>query len=252
MKGLVKVMDVSKPQVMIEARIVQVSSNYSQSLGIRWGGNFNPPNFPTTTSGSFSVNTPPTGAGSGVSNQGGVLGLSLGYANTFNVDMSLQALESVKKAKTLSNPKVLTMDNEGATIQQGQTFFVSTVSQAGTQTQQQSATLSLNVTPKITPDGYVQLKVTATDNSLASVSPPVVDTKSLTTQALVKDGETLVLGGIYKSTKAEDETGVPLVSKIPILGWLFKTRNTTGPDVVELLIFITPTIVSQPSAAAAL
>jgi type IV pilus assembly protein PilQ len=172
--------------------------------------------------------------------------MTLGYANSLKVSLSLSALETINKAKTLSNPKILTMDNEAATIQQGSTFYIETVSQSGTQTEERTATLSLTVTPKITPDGYVQLKVNATDNSLVSVTPPVVDTKSLTTQALVKNGETLVLGGIYTTSKSEGEEGLPLLSRLPVLGWLFKTKTQTGPNVRELLIFITPTIVSKP------
>ena len=238
-------MDVSKPQVMIEAKLVQVSNDYSESLGIRWGGAINSPSFPTPIGGSFSVNTPTDPAGSSVGVPGGALGLTVGHANTLKVDLSLSALESIGKSKTLSNPKILTMDNETATIQQGSTFYISTVSQAGTQTTAQTATLSLEVKPKITPDGYVQLKVTATDNSLVSVNPPVVDTKSMTTQALVKNGETLVLGGIYTTTKTENEDSVPLLGRIPGLGWLFKTKNLVGPTTKELLIFITPTVISQ-------
>jgi type IV pilus assembly protein PilQ len=244
-RNLVKVMDVSKPQVMIEAKLVQVSNDYSETLGIKWGGSFTNPQFPTPVGGSFSVNTPTDPAGSAASVPGGALGLTVGHANTLKVDLSLSALESIGKSKTLSNPKVMTMDNEKATIQQGSTFYIATVSQAGTQTQAQTATLSLEVTPKITPDGYVQLKVTATDNSLVSVNPPVVDTKSMTTQALVKNGETLVLGGIYTSTKTENEDGVPLLSRIPGIGWLFKTKKLVGPTTKELLIFITPTVITQ-------
>lgn len=248
-KELVKIMDVAKPQVMIEAKLVQVSNDYNESLGIRWGGAINNPSFPTPVNGNFSVNTPTDAAGSNVKVPGGALGLTVGHANTLRVDLSLSALESLSKAKTLSNPKILTMDNEKATIQQGTTFFIPTVSQAGTQTQAQTATLSLEVTPKITPDGYVQIKVTATDNSLepgTSGADAVVDTKSMTTQALVKNGETLVLGGIYTTTKTETENGVPILSSIPGLGWLFKTKSITGPTVKELLIFITPTIITQP------
>jgi type IV pilus assembly protein PilQ len=245
-KELVKIMDVSKPQVMIEAKLVQVSDDYREALGIRWGGSFATKTFPNTVGGNFSVNTPTQTAGPDTDNTGGVLDMTLGYANSLKVDLSLSALETINKAKTLSNPKILTMDNEAATIQQGSTFYIPTVSQSGTQTEERTATLSLTVTPKITPDGYVQLKVNATDNSLVSVTPPVVDTKSLTTQALVKNGETLVLGGIYTTSKSEGEEGLPLLSKVPILGWLFKTRTQTGPTVRELLIFITPTIVSKP------
>ncbi len=248
-KELVKIMDVSKPQVMIEAKLVQVSANYSESLGIQWGGFFSTQlNSNHNLAGAFSVNTPTTPAGPSTSNQGGAVNMTIGHANSVNVNISLSALESLGKSKTLSNPKVLTMDNEPATIQQGQTFYIATVSQAGTQTQQQTATLSLNVTPKITPDGYIQLKVAATDNSLEPTllgGSPVVDTKSLTTQALVKNGETLVLGGIYTTSETTTDTEVPLLGRIPGLGWLFKTRQKTGPDVKELLIFITPTIMAQ-------
>jgi type IV pilus assembly protein PilQ len=247
-RELVLIMDVAKPQVMIEAKLVQVNTDYSQTLGIRWGGSFSNPRFPTPLSGNFSVNTPTIQAGPSAVIPGGALDLTVGHANSLKVNLSLSALESISKAKTLSNPKVMTMDNEAATIQQGRTFFIATVSQAGTQTQSQTATLSLSVTPKITPDGYVQLKVTATDNSLepgTAGANAVVDTKSLTTQALVKNGETLVLGGIYTTDYTEEEDRVPFLGRVPILGWLFKTKQTTGPTVRELLIFITPTIMSQ-------
>jgi type IV pilus assembly protein PilQ len=248
-KDLVKIMDVSKPQVMIEAKLVQVSTDYNESLGISWGGTFSTQFWNNhTLGGNFSVNTPTVDAGPSTTNAGGALNMTIGRANTVNVNLSLSALESLGKSRTLSNPKVLTMDNEAATIQQGRTFYIATVSQAGTQTQSQQATLSLTVTPKIAPDGYVQLKVQATDNSLepgTAGANAVVDTKSLTTQALVKNGETLVLGGIYTTDETVTDTRVPLLGKIPVFGWLFKTKSWTGPNVKELLIFITPTIMKQ-------
>jgi type IV pilus assembly protein PilQ len=94
----------------------------------------------------------------------------------------------------------------------------------------------------------VQLKLTASDNSLqqgTAGASAVVNTKSLTTQALVKNGETLVVGGIYRVDESEINEGVPLLGKIPGLGWLFKTSQRIGPNIKELLIFITPTIVAQ-------
>lgn len=250
-KELVKIMDVPKPQVMIEAKIVEVSTNYSESLGIRWGGTIQGRginDLGQQVSGSFAVNSPVVTPSTSGTNPGGVLGLTIGSANQVQVQLSLSALESIGKSKTLSNPRILTMDNEAATIQQGRSFFVQTVSQAGTQTEEKKATLSLNVTPKITPDGYVQLKVAATDDTLEVVGAnPVVNTKSLNTNALIKSGETLVLGGIYTTGVTEGETGVPLLSKVPVLGWLFKTKTQTGPNNKEMLIFITPTIVDRPS-----
>lgn len=109
------------------------------------------------------------------------------------------------------------------------------------------ATLSLEVTPMITPGGYVQLKIKATNDTPGPLTPAgrEINKQSLETQSLVKDGETLVLGGIYTTTTTEGEEGIPLLSKIPVLGWLFKTRTTVRPDVSELLVFITPTIVGK-------
>ncbi|MBI5101028.1 MAG: type IV pilus secretin PilQ [Nitrospirae bacterium] len=245
-RELVKIMDVPKPQVMIEAKIVEVGSSYSETLGIRWGGAMSIQQGVNPISGTFSVNSPVVGAGSTTSNPGGAVGMTIGAANSLKVDLSLSALESIGKSRTLSNPKILTMDNESATIQQGTTFFIPTVSQSGTSSQAQTATLSLTVTPKITPDGYVQLKVQATDNSLeagTAGASAVVNTKSLSTQAIVKNGETLVLGGIYRVDVSESSDMVPLLSRIPGLGWLFKTKQQIGPSTKELMIFITPTIV---------
>lgn len=268
-KALVKIMDVSKPQVMIEAKIVTASTSYTSSLGIRWGGNLvGGPGGAFTTdaatgaikatgtatgnggikglgndvAGSFSVNTPLAS----VTGPGGVLSMLIGSANSTQIALSLSALETIKKAKTLSNPRILTVDNEAATITQGVTFYTTSTSAEGTKTEAQNAALSLSVTPKITPDGYIYLKLTVSDDTLASVSPPVKNTKTITTQALVKDGETLVLGGIYTDTEVNDTTGIPLLSKIPILGWLFKTKQDTGPGPSEMLIFITPRVVSKP------
>ena len=253
-KELVKIMDVAKSQVMIEAKIVEVGSNYSESMGIRWGGNLGSAS-PRVgfgnidiNSGTFSVNTPIVTAGSATTNAGGVLGLSLGSASTVQVNLSLSALESVGKSRRLSNPKIMTMDNEAATIQQGVSIPVQTVSAEGTKTEYVNATLSLGVTPRITPDGYVQLKINATNNALGILTPQgyAIETKSVNTQALVKNGDTLVIGGIYTTNTSEGEEGIPLLRSIPLLGWLFKTKTQTGPNVTELLIFITPTIVTKP------
>lgn len=250
-KELVKIMDVAKPQVMIEAKIVEVSSTYSEQLGIRWGGNFVGANINTmgqSITGNFSVNTPVAVGGASTTNPGGVLGLTIGAASTAQVTLSLSALESVGKSKKLSNPKILTMDNEAATIQQGTSVPVQTTSAEGTKTEYVNATLKLAVTPKITPEGYVQMKIDAANDSLGILTPQgyAIEKKSVQTQALVKNGETLVIGGIYTTSTVEAEEGLPWLSRIPILGWLFKTKTQSGPNITELLIFITPTVVNKP------
>jgi len=248
-KELVYIMDVPKPQVMIEARIVEVSTNYSEALGIKWGGSFAVPSYPNTLAGNFSVNTPTVAAGPSVENKGGAANFTIGNASSLSVNLSLSALETIGRAKTLSNPRVLTMDKEAANIQQGRSFFVQTVTTQGSpQTEEKKAVLSLDVTPSITPDGYIQLKVVASDDAIESGSGnnTIVNTKRLSTNALIKSGETLVLGGIYKTSTTESTDGVPILSNVPGLGWLFKTKSVNGPNTVEMLIFLTPMIVTRP------
>jgi type IV pilus secretin PilQ/predicted competence protein len=252
-RDLIKVVDLPKPQVMIEAKIVQVSNNYTETLGVKWGGTFlgsGINTFPQSLSGSFSMATPVpsmgSSAGSSASPAGGIR-FDMGSASTISVNLALSALETINKSKTLSNPKILTLDNESAEIKQGRTFFVSTTSSEGTKTEEKSATLSLKVTPRIAPNEFVSLEIKATDDTLESVNPPVVNTKSVETKALVKNGETLVIGGIYTNDLTEGEEGIPFLRKIPLLGWLFKSQSQTGPNVKELLIFITPIIVNSPS-----
>ncbi len=246
-KELVKIMDVSKPQVMIEAKIVEVSSNYTEQLGIKWGGSYYTQTYPNSLGSDFSVNTPIASAGPTALAPGGVLGLTIGAANTLNINMSLSALETIGKSKKLSSPKVMTMDNEKAEIQQGTSIPVQTTSAEGTKTEFVNATLKLEVTPKITPDGFIQMKIEANNDSLGILTPQgyAIEKKSVKTNALIKNGDTLVIGGIYTTSATETETGVPLLSKIPLLGWLFKTKTQAGPNITELLIFITPSIVSK-------
>jgi type IV pilus assembly protein PilQ len=250
--GLVDIMDVSKPQVMIEAKIVEISSNYTRDLGIRWGGNFVASSWPIGA-GTFGVNassialnnpaSPPTGGGT---DSGGFMGLTLGTANTMRVDLSLSALETANKARTLSNPKVLTLDNEMALIQQGDSIPVQTTTAEGTSTVYINANLNLKVKPRITPDGFVQIEIDANNDRAVPILGEIgIKRQGLKTNALVKDGETLVVGGIYTNTENETDTSVPALGKIPGLGWLFKTKSNTGPNTTELIILITPKIVEK-------
>jgi type IV pilus assembly protein PilQ len=247
MRDLVRIMDVSKPQVMIEAQIVEVSSSYAESLGIRWGGSINIDSA-NGESIDFAVNTPVVDPSPDSSTDGGAAKISLGTANAVSLQLSLDALETVGKSKSLANPRVLTIDNETASIQQGTAIPVQTTTAEGTSTQYVNANLNLSVTPRITPEGYVYLRVMAANDSLSDFVTDqgvAIEKKSVSTQAIVKDGETLILGGIFTNTENITDQGVPLLSRIPGLGWLFKTRTTTGPSPSELLILITPKIVRQ-------
>jgi type IV pilus assembly protein PilQ len=241
-------MDVPKPQVMIEAKIVEIDNTYTRTLGIRWGGNANDTNLATRVddvAGNFSVNTPVTRFGPDQTGAG--VELLLGSINdSINVDLSLEALETIGKSKKLANPRVLTIDGETANIQQGSSIPVQTTTAEGTKTEFVNANLNLQVTPRITPDGFIQLKVSAANDSPGDITPGgiAINRKNVSTQAIVKDGETLVIGGIYTTQDNKTESGVPVFHRIPLLGWLFKTRTDLKPQN-ELLILITPRIVKQ-------
>jgi type IV pilus assembly protein PilQ len=232
-------------QVLIEAKIVQINSEYARNLGIRWGGSADNTTFNQSDSYTvdWSVNTPVLPAGPNVAAPGGIL--SLGYAETLDISLSLEALETVSKVKQLSNPRILTIDKAAARIEQGTQIPFSTVSSDGTKTEFQDAVLSLDVTPEIQPNGILRLQVAATNDSPIQVGNEVgINKQQINTQALVKDGQTLVLGGIYSNNETESETRVPILGKIPFFGWLFKTQSkTVSPS--EILIFITPKIVSR-------
>jgi type IV pilus secretin PilQ/predicted competence protein len=235
-------------QVYIEAKIVEVSSDYASALGIRWGGTqVWPEASGDQREGGFGINTPVTVSGPNATKEG--LGVSaglieVGTVSTAAINISLDALEAVGKTNKLANPRVFTMDGELATITQGVQIPLPTITGEGiVGTELKNANLSLSVTPTIRRHKDVHLKVAANNDTPVVVGDDTgINTQSVSTQAIVSDGETLVLGGIYSTSEAERETRVPILGKIPLLGWLFKTK-TKSNDQKELLIFITPTIV---------
>jgi type IV pilus assembly protein PilQ len=200
---------------------------------------------PTLPPPNFAVNLPARiglGAGGGISF--GIL------RDNLRLDLSLSALEASNKGRVISSPKVITIDNKEAMIEQGTQIPYSTVSASGTNTQFVDATLSLKVTPHITPDGSVIMKLEAKNDSQGEVGAsgqPAINKKKATTEVLVRDGETAVIGGILQISRRETESGVPWLARIPVLGYLFRadTNNSTNR---ELLIFITPKILKQEVA----
>ena len=254
MINLVKTLDIMPPQVMIEARIVELNKNATKDLGIQWGGTISRitnkefPNEITvgpsslTTSG-FVVDLPTTSA------PAGGIGLTLGsLAGDTRLDIQLAALESKGRGKVISNPKVTTLDNREAKIESGRSIPYQTVSQDGTAVEFVDASLSLTVTPHITADGNIYMKILAQKNAADfgnSVNGvPSITKKEASTEVLVKNGDTTVLGGLYESTINENRNQVPVLGSIPILGNLFQKSLDT--DLIEeLLIFITPVVVQD-------
>ncbi len=271
-EGLVRRLDTQTPQVLIESRIVEANVNFSREFGIQWGGNlsFGPSNgnstglaFPNTirvagaagnegtdglgtTTPNYAINLP---AAIGMGAGGGV-GFTFGSAGgAALLNLRLSAMESNGQSKTISAPRVITLDNNTATISQGISIPYSQTSASGVNTTFVEAKLELKVTPHVTADGSILLDINASNNQAdASMTgangQPAISKKEAQTQVLVKDGDTTVIGGIYTRSQAMNESGVPLFSRIPVLGWLFKSRSETDTRT-ELLIFITPRIVNR-------
>ncbi len=268
--SLVKLLDKPIPQIMIEARIVQANTNFSKSIGVQWGGSMkadaahgNPtglvfPNSIAATggptmgatpsgNGNFLVNMPAAaGAGTG----GGAIGLTFGsISKAINLDLVLSALESTGEGKVISSPRVSALDNKEAKIEQGISIPFSTTSAGGTQIQFIDAKLSLVVTPHATPDNKIFLKIQATKNApdtslLGASGQPSISKAEATTEILLSNGETAVIGGIIILEKNASYIKVPFFGDLPLIGWLFKSKTNTESKQ-ELLIFVTPTIVRQ-------
>ncbi len=246
MKGLLESLDVPEKQVMIEARIVEASSNFTRDIGIQWGltyrdgsASFANLNSVSTSLGGVVSTVLPT-----VTTGGMATGMSFGkLTSNVQLDLRLSAAATIGQVKIISTPKVLTVNNKAAKISQGQSIPYQTVSAEGTKTEFVEAALTLEVTPHITADGSVSMKIKASNNSAGSGTPPPINKKEATTELVVRNGETTVIGGIYVDSDTETDTGVPFLADIPLFGWLFKSNNKNKTKN-ELLIFITPKIVS--------
>lgn len=247
MRKLLEQLDIPEKQVMIEARIVEASSTFARDLGVKWGFGY--------SDGNASVGNISGAAGSMGGIVSGILptattgGLATGVAfgkllSNFQLDMRLSAAATVGQIKIVSTPKVMTVNNKPAKISQGQMIpYQNTSSQEGAVTEFIEAALSLEVTPHITADGSVNMKIKASNNTAGVGSPPPINKKEATTELVVKNGETTVIGGIYVDSETEGDTGVPYLSDIPFFGNLFKSTSKNKAKN-ELLIFITPRIMN--------
>jgi type IV pilus assembly protein PilQ len=242
-------MDVPERQVMIEARIVEASSTFTQNLGVSWGVHYRDGSASflgiNTLDNSFGGLTTPTVT----TGQSGVPGTNMGIsfgrlASNIQLDMRLNAAASAGLVKIVSTPKIATLNNKTAKITQGQSIpYQNTTATTGATTQFVQAVLSLEVKPHINANGTIGMEIKATNNSAGTGNPPPINTKEATTEMLLKDGETTVIGGIYKEDETQSEDGVPFLMDIPFLGRLFKSSETRKIKS-ELLIFITPRILN--------
>jgi type IV pilus assembly protein PilQ len=203
---------------------------------------------------AYVVNLPANvGAGSG-----GALGISFGkLGGKLSLDLQLSAMQSTGNGKILSNPKVMTMNNKEARISSGTDIPVRTVSATAQTTggsvntasvQMISASLALSAVPTITNDNKIAMTIkvekSEPDFSHQVDGIPTITKRDATSEVVMNNGETIVLGGILTKNEGESESGIPFLSKIPVIGWLFKNKSTFE-NQTELMIFITPTIVSE-------
>lgn len=256
MRKLLKELDVPEKQVMIEARIVEATSTFTRSLGVNWGlhyrdgsASFAGINSLDTGFGGLASTAPPTTGLTG--DTGGTIGISFGaLTSNLKLDLRLNAAASAGLIKIVSTPKVATLNNKTAKIIQGQqiAYLNSSSTTTGTTTQFVEAALALEVTPHINANGTISMKIDARNDSPgtapAGSSGPAINKKQATTEMLLRDGETTVIGGIYVDNDSDQDDGVPFLMDIPLLGKLFKS-NTKNKVKTELLIFITPRILNN-------
>lgn len=242
-RELVKRIDKVTPQVIIEARIVEVSSNFSRELGVTWNTQIGPNENPTLdmdVGGNMAMNFPASGANSEI-------GISFERLTglPFVLDAKINALESQGDGKVLSSPKIVTLDNKKARIKQGLEYpYLERDDAGGSSVKFKDIDLLLEVTPHVTPDNRISMNIFITKNDVATVTDgvPSISTNEAETELLVNDGDTIVIGGIIKASESSGESGFPGLSKIPIIGWLFK-NSSRSDSKNELLIFMTPKIV---------
>jgi type IV pilus assembly protein PilQ len=281
-RRLVSTLDIPVRQVRIESRLVIVNNDFERELGAILGFtgvNKNGANGLITTTGSAtgtdsivssalgnlattgSINpvSLPTGANAAnrynvnlpVSSPAGSIALGI-LGSDYLLDLELSAAQTETRADIISTPSVITANQKQATIMQGTEIpYQESASSGATSIQFKSAVLQLQVTPQITPDNRIILDLDVKKDTVGTivvasggVNVPSIDTQEITTQVLVSDGQTVVLGGILQTTHRIDETKVPYLGDVPILGNLFKTTTKTD-DKDELLIFVTPKIIHE-------
>ncbi len=262
LRRIVAQLDIPVRQVMIEARIVEANVDYDKSLGVRWGGSVqNKGNWNTSgvsngssttigTPGSTSTNSPFVDLGAA----GNTSGIGIAFI-TDNVllDLELTAMEKTGNGEIVSQPKVVTSDKETAKILKGTEIPYQEASSSGaTSVSFKEASLSLEVTPQITPDNRIIMEVKVTKdepdylNKVQDVPP--IKKNEVNAKVLVNDGETIVIGGVFSNTQSKVVDKVPFLGDVPYLGRLFR-RDVVSEKISELLVFLTPRIMNNQAIA---
>jgi type IV pilus assembly protein PilQ len=270
-RKLISALDKPVKQVLIETRIVQATDSFSRNIGIRLGFNTLNTGYDLGTvmgSGSLTGTEGIRTAGMNAAARPLAVDLFAGspadsvaspaayaftlakagadYANL--IDLEISALEAENRGKVIANPRLLTADKKEAKIEQGEERVFMTSSAGSTSTSSRKAVLGLTVTPQITPDDRVILDVFVTQDSWAPGTTQNMNTNQITTQVLLHNGETVIIGGIYNQQLTESVEKVPLLGDLPILGSLFR-QKAMNDKRTELLVFLTPRIIKPVSSS---
>ena len=279
LRRLIKMIDIPIRQVLIEARIVIASTDFSRQLGVQWGGGaihrgnahkiavggnmntadgllrsnvYNRHNDNTLSSASSTSFPDALMVDLGVTGQG-TSSIAIGFTdNNLLLNAELSAMEASGRGEIVSQPKVITGDKRQATIEQGTEIpYLKSAASGETTVEFKDAVLRLDVTPNITPDGRVLMKLVINQDSVGEMingefgsQIPTIDTTELNTEVLVGNGETVVLGGVFKTEEITAENKTPFLGDIPYVGRLFR-KDVTTSSKNETLIFITPRILSE-------
>ena len=254
---ILEVLDTQTPQILIEAKIVEANESYSKRIGLSRGVTFGydpiVESLAEPVGPGFSFSSAPTAEAPGVA------GMTIGiYKRLFNLDLNLQLMESESKGRIISTPKIVTQNKKAATITSSeQTSF--RVQQTATGNQPALATfenitadLNLTVTPQVTNDGAISMQINLVKSAFGTRpsvdAPPNITRRNITTNVLVENGSTVVIGGVYQTSTLETVSGVPFLKDLPFIGWLFRTPYAPDTTKNELIVFMTPRILNQDEA----
>jgi type IV pilus assembly protein PilQ len=250
-KKIIETLDTQTPQILIEAKIVEANENYSKTIGLSNGIAFGYD--------PVGISQPAIGPGFSFSTAGApAVGATIGvYKRLLGLDFRLQLLESESKGRVISTPRVVTQNKKAATITSSQqtSFRVQQTGVGATSIatfQNISADLTLTVTPQVTNDGAISMQINLAKSSFgvrpSADAPPNLNRRNITTNVLVDNGSTVVIGGLYQTDTLDTISGIPFLKDLPLLGWLFRTPKSNATSKNELIIFMTPRIMNQEQA----
>lgn len=258
-KKIIETLDTETPQILIESKIVEANESYELRAGLAAGGisaSYDPIQDGSTIGadqGTFSISSAPSRSTPNI-----ISGSIDIYKRLTGLNFALELMESESKGRVVSSPKIITQNNQSASISTEDVRSFLTTQAAGvgglatTALNEVRAPLTLNVTPRVTNDGSIAMKLAVSKSTfglqVAPDQPPPTTSSAIDTNVLVDNGSTIVVGGMYSSSTSTSESGVPFLKDLPLIGWLFKSSYNPNSTKSELIVFITPRVINQEEA----